>query len=186
MTSDEQIQANRQNAQLGGVKTVEGKAITRFNAVKHGILQQTLTEYEESLHPHMLEELIEELKPVGIVEVMLVERIVVCYLRLFRVAKAEKEFMQSKLHPRITDNPLDDFLKSQQGKVVEEGYVPKIENDDIRTLENIYLRYETTIERSLYRAIHELQRIQAARLGQKTPLPLAVDVIVDKEGENES
>jgi hypothetical protein len=31
-------------------------------------------------------------------------------------------------------------------------------------------RYEVTIERSLYKALHELQRLQAARDGQAVPL----------------
>jgi hypothetical protein len=39
-------------------------------------------------------------------------------------------------------------------------------------------RYETTIERSLYKALHELERRQAARLGGNVPAPLAVDVNV--------
>jgi hypothetical protein len=39
-------------------------------------------------------------------------------------------------------------------------------------------RYEVTLERSLYRALHELQRLQAARAGQPVPLPEAVDVDV--------
>lgn len=44
------------------------------------------------------------------------------------------------------------------------------------------LRYETTIERSIYRALHELQRLQAARAGGAPPLPVAVDVDINKEG----
>jgi hypothetical protein len=48
------------------------------------------------------------------------------------------------------------------------------------------LRYETTIERGIYKALHELQRIQAARKGQPVLLPLAVDITVDKDiGEPE-
>ena len=40
-------------------------------------------------------------------------------------------------------------------------------------------RYETTIERSLYKALHELQRVQAARrAGGNTPPPAAIDVDV--------
>jgi uncharacterized protein YbjQ (UPF0145 family) len=39
-------------------------------------------------------------------------------------------------------------------------------------------RYETTIERGLYKALHELERRQAARLGANVPAPLAVDVDV--------
>ncbi|MDB5297499.1 MAG: hypothetical protein JWO31_3482, partial [Phycisphaerales bacterium] len=37
-------------------------------------------------------------------------------------------------------------------------------------------RYEAGLERSLYRALHELQRLQAARHGQVVPPPAAVDV----------
>ncbi len=40
-------------------------------------------------------------------------------------------------------------------------------------------RYETAIERSLYKALHELQRLQAARgAGSGAPPPMAVDVDV--------
>ncbi len=40
-------------------------------------------------------------------------------------------------------------------------------------------RYEATIERSLYKAMHELQRLQAARrVDGNAPLPLAIDVDV--------
>jgi hypothetical protein len=40
-------------------------------------------------------------------------------------------------------------------------------------------RYETTIERGLYKALHELQRLQAARgAGSGAPPPMAVDVDV--------
>ena len=40
-------------------------------------------------------------------------------------------------------------------------------------------RYEATIERSLYKALHELQRLQAARrAGGGAPPPAAIDVDV--------
>jgi hypothetical protein len=39
-------------------------------------------------------------------------------------------------------------------------------------------RYETAIERSYYRALHELQRLQHARRGGHVPPPLALDVTV--------
>lgn len=37
-------------------------------------------------------------------------------------------------------------------------------------------RYETTLERSLFRTLHELQRLQAARAGERVLPPAAVDV----------
>jgi hypothetical protein len=40
-------------------------------------------------------------------------------------------------------------------------------------------RYETTMERGLYKGLHELQRLQAARgAARGTPPPIAVDVDV--------
>ena len=39
-------------------------------------------------------------------------------------------------------------------------------------------RYETTIERGLYKALHELQLLQAARHGGSVPPPVTVDVDV--------
>ena len=47
---------------------------------------------------------------------------------------------------------------------------------DERELEKIS-RYETTLERSLVRSLHELQRLQAARNGGiSAPMALDVDV----------
>ncbi len=169
MTSDKQLQANIQNAQFGGVKTVEGKAITKFNAVKHGILRQSLTEYEKDLSPNLLDELVEQLTPIGILEIILLERIAFCYIRLFRVAKSEREFMESKLHPRITkDSRMDELIESfgRGEQVIQEGYQPEVDISAIGDLESTVLRYETMIEKSLYKALHELQRLQAVRLGQ--------------------
>jgi hypothetical protein len=37
-------------------------------------------------------------------------------------------------------------------------------------------RYETTMERSLFKVLHELERRQSARKGQPVPLPMALDV----------
>ena len=41
-------------------------------------------------------------------------------------------------------------------------------------------RYEAGIERSLYRAIHELQRLQAKRKGDEVSAPVVVDVTGDQ------
>lgn len=39
-------------------------------------------------------------------------------------------------------------------------------------------RHEAAIERSMLKALHELQRLQAARAGVEVPLPVAIDVDV--------
>ena len=38
--SQKQLEANRENAKLGGVKTEEGKAVSKYNALKHGLLSK--------------------------------------------------------------------------------------------------------------------------------------------------
>ncbi len=181
MTSEKQIEANRENAQQStGPKTPEGKAASRFNAITHGVLRESLTEYEENLYPKYLEELSEELEPKGFLEMILLERVALCYLRLFRIAKIEKEYMQSKLHPDKTKSILDN-IANYGVEVIEEGYKPKIDISIISQMEQTINRYEIAIERSLYRAVHELQRLQAARKGEKPPIPLAVDISVNNE-----
>jgi len=44
-------------------------------------------------------------------------------------------------------------------------------------------RYETAIERSMYRALHELQRLQSARSGGEVSVPTAVDVTIEGESD---
>ena len=40
-------------------------------------------------------------------------------------------------------------------------------------------RYEADLSREFYKALHELQRLQAPRLGLRTSVPLAVDIEVN-------
>jgi hypothetical protein len=47
--------------------------------------------------------------------------------------------------------------------------------DGAEALSNLH-RYETGIERSLFKNLHELQRLQATRSGQAVPVPLAIDL----------
>lgn len=94
--SRRQLAANRKNAgKSSGPRTAGGKAISKMNAVKHGILSTEVVvrglhirEREEEFK-ELRERFWEELAPVGPVEEMLVERIVTVQWRLRRVLKAE-------------------------------------------------------------------------------------------------
>jgi len=83
--SQKQLEANRQNAKKGGIKTAEGRAIAKFNALKHGLLakEAVLTVGEGAEDPAEFEavaqDLKRELKPQGVLEEVLVEKIVVAY-----------------------------------------------------------------------------------------------------------
>lgn len=178
MTSDIQLKANQQNASLGGVKTEEGKEKSKFNALKHGILRESFTDYEKDFYPDIYNDLVEQYQPIGVTEQILVERIAIYYLKLFRVQKTETEFMKSKLDPRYVKevgfpNPLDSFIKYE---VVNEGHTPTVTEDNVLHLMGTFTRYETTLENRFYRAIHELERIQRFRKGEHVAAPVAIDL----------
>lgn len=167
MTSDKQVKANQQNALLGGVKTPEGKEVSKFNALVHGVLRQSLTEYEKEFYVEIYDELVEQLEPEGMIEKVLVERIAVYYLKLFRVQKAESEYIKAKLNPRevkTRDVIREVTNKMFEYEVINEGYIPKITDDTITRISETYSRYEGTLENRLYRALHELKWLQGLRM----------------------
>src|ERR1044072_9439541 len=91
-----QLTANQRNAQKStGPTTANGKAVSKMNALKHGILSKEVlvsgTNFKESrrefekLHRRFWE----SLEPVGPVEEMLVDQIVTAHWRLRRALTAE-------------------------------------------------------------------------------------------------
>lgn len=170
MATENQIQANKENAKLGGVKTEQGKAISRYNAIKHGLLSA------EVLLPHEnKEDLFElgkrlraELRPETEFELLLVDRITANTWRLKRAMQIETEMIE------------DDCRGSVMGGKTSLGSALSYDFSNHDTYGK-FIRYEASIERGIYKALHELQRIQAARAGEKPPLPVAIDIDVSTD-----
>jgi hypothetical protein len=159
MVSEKQLIANRENAKLGGVKTEAGKAIVKHNAVKHGLTAKEVVGRSEDpkVYTQLLNNLQAELAPQGEIETQLVDRIAFCLWRLKRCARME------------TDMMADEW---QDGSFNFYSYLVKWQNVS---------RYETTIERQMYRAMQELERIQRARRGEPVPLPLKIELDVPSQ-----
>jgi len=108
--SEKQLDANRKNAQKGGVKTPEGKEIIKYNALKHGLLAKevVITIGDGAENPEefnaLLQDLNTQLKPEGALEEMLVEKIAVAYWRLRRAYKYEVGLIRNEL-----DNATEEF-----------------------------------------------------------------------------
>lgn len=164
MTSQKQIEANKANSVLGGVKTEAGKSISKYNALTHGLLRQSITLYEEDIYTQFYNDLEQAVNPVGFIEELLTERIATCYVKLFRIQKAETEMLNSRLSPTIYDqtDTIRDWLEPQK-KIIQQGYTPKLTEVDIRPLVDTYSRYEVAVENRLYKALHELERLQSVR-----------------------
>jgi hypothetical protein len=112
MTSTKQIEANKKNAQKGGVKTEEGKGIVKYNALKHGLLAKEVVitagegvESQEEFNG-LLDDLLGQLQVVGPVEEMLAEKIAIAYWRLRRAYRYEVGLIRHEL-----DNATDNFYK---------------------------------------------------------------------------
>lgn len=306
-TSLAKTESNRRNALLStGPKTNEGKQITKWNALKHGILSReaviTAGDGRESQleFDEMLAGLVDNFRPVGAVEEMLVDKIAVSYWRLRRAVRCEVGEIRKQTDlfhtereaeaTRVPEPPLipelpgpayeqlvqspagiehllrilaelrrdvrkhGEFSESASKKMLEafagdqiavdlayySAFIPErgreeaLEDWDVdgepptpeecrkailriiswqtkqlkRRLPEVRARdrlraeshlarlslppdhvserirrYETAIERSLYRAIHELQRLQSARIGHNVPDPfvLHVDTASDSE-----
>src|SRR6187399_1097681 len=102
--SEERLAANRANAQKStGPKTPKGRAASRMNALKHGLLSQEVLicsphryESEEELFA-LHDRFRDELQPMGPLELMLCDQIVTTHWRLRRVLAAESAEMALSL-----------------------------------------------------------------------------------------
>ena len=94
-TSQKQIEANRENGKKGGVKTEEGKAVSRYNAIKHGLLSKEvlLNGEDEKTLIEIGRRLRTELQPQTELELVLVDRITANVWRLRRVMQIEREMI---------------------------------------------------------------------------------------------
>ena len=174
MASPKQVAANRQNAQKStGPTTTTGKAAVALNAMKHGVFSQhvCLPDEDEAALIALGKKLRHHLQPVGELELVLVDRIVTALWRLRRVVAMETEVIQ---HYR--DPARNSFRAVTNGEALLHDH-----GDRLGRL----LRHETTFERSLYKALHELERRQAARGGEAVPLPAVgeLDVSVSVNGQ---
>ncbi len=94
--SSKKIEANRRNAQQStGPKTAEGKANSAKNAVKHGIFVKQILQGADDEEVAEIELLVQEIRdcyqPIGKVEEMLVEKIVVENVRYARILGFERQ-----------------------------------------------------------------------------------------------
>jgi hypothetical protein len=97
MATNRQLEANRRNAKRStGPKTEKGKAMSRRNALKHGLTaERMLLDDENAEHFEALcEQLRLELKPVGVREEMCVDRLAQTQWRLMRVPGYEVEILK--------------------------------------------------------------------------------------------
>jgi len=121
-----QIAANRANAKLStGPRSIEGKQAVSGNRITHGILSTKLLLADESAEEYqaLQDGLQTQLRPVGALELSLVERIAVSLWRQQRLVKAEAAFITINKTPR----PIADLVCDGMGigKYSDKAIKPK-------------------------------------------------------------
>jgi hypothetical protein len=173
MSTENQINANRLNAQKStGPKTPEGKEKVSQNAITHGLCstRPVLSTEDSVQYDQFRDDFFRRHTPEGALENVLAERAVNTFWRLRRASTFETLIVNSLLGQAIdaikekfAGNPnfrLSDLTSQDYLAVV-------VENDFSR--EHILERvqgYETKIERSYYRTLKELRKLQTQRLQQ--------------------
>ncbi len=165
MASVRQVAANRENGLKGGVKTEEGKAVSRLNARKHSIFVTALTPEDSEEICGYEDELVASLRPVGRLEEMLVEKIALTWLRIQRCARAEAEY-----HSQTWEEPnekweWDAWHRLQTRR--ERGMRAVAFKSEVfeRTVKLIDL-YDNRLTNQLLKLMHEIERMQLLRKGK--------------------
>jgi hypothetical protein len=152
MTTEKQIAANRLNALKAGVKTEAGKAVSRLNAVTHGIFSREaiLPGEDEELLTRLRQSFMDEFQPVGELETILVEQMVSDIWRLKRVIRSEKKYSRG---PSAHQTNPDEFIAGGDYRY--------------SSWQN-FIRYDAAIKRSFYQAVRELKKAQQSRSGDSS------------------
>ena len=171
MATRKQRAANRRNAQLStGPKTPEGKAAVRLNALKHGLTAENAVIDAEDVQDfdQLRREFEDHLQPAGPVEIALVQQIVISQWRLVRLRYIETGLFNHGL-ARNRNHVEERSEGPNHAQTLQRAFYT-----DTYTITK-FGRYESRTERAFFRALHELQRLQAARQSPDSPPPAKTD-----------
>jgi hypothetical protein len=189
-TSPRKADANRRNASKStGPRTPQGKAWSRLNALKHGVLAaQTVFSTIEGpedrkLFETMVDGLEQDFQPVGTYEQLLVQEIAGCFWRkrrllLFenRAAFDAKEVPAAHIVQNGLDSPIPwrDPLYTQGEHLTTAEQICKHAGLDAVSIPNEkdtlrVIRYEAAINRTRERAVASLREMRKARRGLSAP-----------------
>jgi hypothetical protein len=166
-----------------GPRTPQGLARSCQNARTHGLLSRyvLLPGEDGDALDGLRDALLGELAPFGALEATLVDRIVACIWRLRRVQRTEIgvfEFNKRGAFELLMEKRGDRPPLTPDARVGR-AFVKEAAGADAFSK---LARYEAAIERSFFRALHELQRLQLARAGTHVPPPAALDVDISVTG----
>ena len=152
MATNKQTRANRENALLGGVKTDEGKSISRLNALKHGFFSRIVTQYDKLNHKEKTDAIQALFSPSDVYTAQLVEILLSNLLAYRRICLIETH---------LTRSEFEKALKSEDFTLNDTAYRRRFRYELLDELLK-FQRYKTSAFNLIIRAERELERLREA------------------------
>ncbi len=180
MSNELEVQANRRNARRStGPKTPEGKAVVSLNAQKHGLASRTIVLPEENRREfqELLDGFRSQFQPQNPAEEFLVRQLAAADWRLRRSTRIETGLITDRLDDLRDDLELDgpkpDPADSDSDQQFDQdtslmGCV--FWHNSSATFATL-LRYDHSIRRASYKALHDLRLVQARPASAPTSEP---------------
>lgn len=149
--------ASQINGKKGGVKSEEGKTVSSQNAIKHGVLSNSLSEYDRLSSSILYKELADEFSVKTLHQKMLLEQLVLCYIKLARCSRFESEIMRESLSAESNPSLLD---ISFENKIIPDDAKAIIDEQTFKRLELVLTRYEPQLVNRLINLIGLLKSYQ--------------------------
>lgn len=168
MATEAQIAANRANAALSTrPKTLEGKEISRRNALKHGFEARTVEALNETdeVFDRYLDDLDKALSPQDAYELFLVRRLAHLHWRLDRLSRLEAAMLDG-MAARVA------AIQARYAALGDDAPTLELNRpaDDLWTTDLAMIgRYEAQLDNAVRRNMMLLERYRAARRGGRRP-----------------
>ena len=171
-TTEAQMLANRKNAEKStGPHNTES---TRFNAVKHGLVAEGITELDQpEKFAAFLSQLQGEHQPEGTIEIELVRQIGMAITRIRRARGLEAESSTAALNPPYSKTTLTDLgrtmdMEMSKTEVTDRGIPARLSPGEVDRITTTFARYEEANENRLMKSLSHLERLQRARFERTT------------------
>ena len=179
MATEAQIKANRQNAKKStGPRTARGKRRAGQNALRHGLFGRETTIHGESNEEYdrHREAFLDELRPIGMAESVLAERIVTLSWRLKRAERMENQatdMLLIRCGGEVPDTAMVLAIPHEVRKVMVDattlgrdlslGQAAIRDFSYFRVIEKVTL-YARRMENNLIKTMKELKKLQLMRI----------------------
>jgi hypothetical protein len=161
MATQEQIEANRRNAQLStGPRTQEGKKASSLNAYRHGLTGQieVMTDEEKEIHDNFCAAIIASLHPADAIESQYAQSIAEGHWRLNRARTIENNMFTLAASFDEENSDESDHPEIDKALAAARTFIADPARFQLLTI------YEMRINRKTQNDLKQLRELQATRL----------------------